>query len=254
MNPAVVDLVLRLARENPRWGYVRIVGECRKLGVRVSATSIRTILRRHHLGPAPRRGGPSWAQFLRTQAKAMLACDFLTVDTIGLTRLYVLFVIELERRRVHLLGVTAHPTGEWVTQGARNLLMDLDDHANRFRFIIRDRDAKFSAAFDTVFSAAGVQVLKTPPREPKANAYTERWVRTVQTECVDWILVWNPRHLERVLTEYLRHYNTARPHRGVDLQVPVPATQPPSAEVKELRRVERTDILGGLIHEYRHAA
>jgi transposase InsO family protein len=132
--------------------------------------------------------------------------------------------------------------------------MDLDEHANRFRFIIRDRDAKFSAAFDTVFSAAGVQVLKTPPRAPKANAYAERWVRTVRTECVDWILVWNPRHLERVLTEYLRHYNTARPHRGVDLQVPVPATQPPSAEVKELRRVERTDVLGGLIHECRHAA
>ena len=148
---------------------------------------------------------------LRTRAKGILACDFLTVETIGLTRLYVLFVIELDRRRVHLLGVTAHPTGEWVTQGARNLLMDLDEHANRFRFIIRDRDAKFSAAFDTVFSAAGVQVLKTPPRAPKANAYAERRVPTVRTECVDWILVWNPRHLQRVLTEYLRHYNTARP-------------------------------------------
>ena len=156
LDPEVVDLVLRLARENPRWGYLRIVGECRKLGVRVSATSIRTILRRHHLGPAPRRGGPSWQQFLRTQAAGTLACDFLTVETIGLTRLYVLFVIELEQRRVHLAGITAHPTGAWVTQAARNLLMDLNEHANRFRFLIRDRDGKFSAAFDAVFAAAGI--------------------------------------------------------------------------------------------------
>ncbi len=254
LDPVVVDLVLRLARENPRWGYMRLVGECRKLGVCVSATSIRSILRRHHLGPAARRGGPTWAQFLRTQANGMLACDFLTVETIGLTRLYVLFVIELVRRRVHLVGVTAHPTGEWVTQAARNLLMDLDEHANRFKFLVRDRDTKFSTAFDAVFSAAGIQVLKTPPRAPKANAYAERWVRTARTECLDWILVWNRRHLEQVLTEYLRHYNCARPHRGVNLQVPILATHPPYAEIKELRRVERTDVLGGLIHEYRHAA
>jgi hypothetical protein len=142
LDPEVVDLVLRLARENPRWGYVRIVGECRKIGVRVSATSVRTILRRHRLGPAPRRGGPTWTQFLRSQAAGMLACDFLTVETIGLTRLYVFFVIELEHRRVHLAGITAHPTGAWVTQAARNLLMGLDDQANRFRFLVRDRDGK----------------------------------------------------------------------------------------------------------------
>jgi putative transposase len=146
LDPEVVDLVLRLARENPRWGYVRTVGECRKLGVWVSATSVRNILRRHHLGPAPRRSGPTWTQFLRAQAAGTLACDFLTVETIGLTRLYVLFIIELDHRRVRLVGITAHPTGEWVTQVARNLLMDLDDHARRFRFLIRDRDSKFSAA------------------------------------------------------------------------------------------------------------
>jgi transposase InsO family protein len=254
LDSAVIELVLRLARENPRWGYLRIVGECRKLGIRVSATSVRSILRRHHLGPAPRRGGPSWTQFLRTQAKGILACDFLTVDTIGLTRLYVLFVIELDRRRVHLVGVTAHPTGEWVTQAARNLLMDLEEYAHRFRFLIRDRDAKFSAAFNTVFTAAGVQVLKTPPRAPKANAYAERWVRTVRTECLDWTLIWSRRHLEQILTEYLRHYNTARPHRGVNLQAPVLEAPPPSTKITRLRRVERTDVLGGLIHEYRHAA
>jgi putative transposase len=254
LDPEVVDLVLRLARENPRWGYLRIVGECRKLGIRVSATSVRTILRRHHLGPAPRRGGPSWTQFLRTQAAGTLACDFLTVETVGLTRLYVFFVIELDRRRVHLAGITAHPTGAWVTQAARNLLMDLDEHAHRFRFLIRDRDGTFAATFDTVFTAAGIQVLKTPPRAPKANAYAERWVRTVRTECLDWALVCNRRHLERILTDYLRHYNTARPHRGIDLDVPIPAAEPMPARIEQLRRVERADVLGGLIHEYRHAA
>jgi transposase InsO family protein len=254
LDPDVVDLVVRLARGNSRWGYIRIVGECRKLGVRVSATSVRTILRRHHLGPAPRRGGPSWTQFLRAQAAGTLACDFLTVETIGLTRLYVFFIIELEHRRVHLAGITAHPTGAWVTQAARNLLMDLDQHAHRFRFLIRDRDGKFAAAFDHVFAAAGIQVLKTPPRAPKANAYAKRWVRTVRTECLDWVLIWNRRHLERVLTNYVRHYNTARPHRGIDLDVPVPAAEPPAAKIEQLPRVERADVLGGLIHEYRHAA
>jgi hypothetical protein len=188
LDPAVIDLVLRLARENPRWGYLRVVGECRKLGVRVSATSVRTILRRHQLDPAPRRGGPSWTQFLRAQAQGILACDFLTVETLGLTRLYVLFVIELHRRRVHLAGITAHPTGAWVTQAARNLLMDLDDHGRQFRFLIRDRDTKFTTAFDIAFAAAGIEILKIPPRAPKANAYAERWVRTVRTECLDWTL------------------------------------------------------------------
>jgi putative transposase len=155
LDSEVVDLVLRLAWENPRWGYIRIVGECRKLGVRLSATSVRTILRRHHLGPALRRGGPSWTQFLRTQAAGTLACDFLTVETIGLTPLYVFFVIELERRRVHQAGVTAHPTGPGMTQAAGNLLMDLDESADRFGMLIRDRDAKFTAAFGAVFAAAG---------------------------------------------------------------------------------------------------
>jgi transposase InsO family protein len=254
LDPAVIDLVLRLARENPRWGYLRIVGECRKLGVRVSATSIRRILRGHHLGPAPRRGGPTWAQFLRTQAKGVLACDFLTVETIGLTRLYVLFVIELDRRRVHLVGITAHPSGEWVTQAARNLLMDLDEHGRRFRFLIRDRDTKFTAAFDTAFAATGIETLKIPPRAPKANAYAERWVRTVRSECLDWTLILGRRHLEQVLTEYLKHYNTARPHGGIRLEVPLPPTPPPSARITQLRHVQRTDVLAGLIHEYHHAA
>ena len=254
LDPQVVDLVLRLARENPRWGYLRIVGERRKLGVRVSATSVRTILRRHRLGPAPRRGGPSWSQFLRAQAGGTLACDFLTVETIGLTRLYVFFVIELQHRRVHLAGVTAHPTGAWVTQAARNLLMDLDERADRFRLLIRDRDGKFTSAFDAVFAAAGIHVLKTPPQAPKANAYAERWVRTVRTECLDWLLIRNRGHLQRVLTAYVDHYNGARPHRGIELNTPITTARPSPASIHQLASVKRTDVLGGLIHEYRHAA
>jgi putative transposase len=208
----------------------------------VSATSVRTILRRHRLGPAPRRGRPTWTEFLRAQAAGTLACDFLTVETVGLIRLYVFFIIEVKRRRVHLVGVTAHPTGAWVTQAARNLLMDLGERADRFRFLIRDRDAKFTTAFDAVFAAAGIEVVRIPPRAPKANAFAERWVRTVRTECLDWLLIWNRQHLDKVLTVYVKHYNSARPHRGINLAV------------AQIGRIERVYILGGLVHEYRHAA
>jgi putative transposase len=183
-----------------------------------------------------------------------LACDFLTVETVGLTRLYVFFVIELERRRVHLAGVTAHPTGAWVAQAARNLLWDLDGRTDRFRLLIRDRDAKFTAAFDAVFAAAGIEMVKIPPRAPKANAYAERWVRSVRHECLNWVLVWNRRHLESVVAAYVMHYNTARPHRGIKLEVPGAAREPAPASLEQLRRIERVDVLGGVVHEYRHAA
>jgi transposase InsO family protein len=182
LDEQVIALVVRLAQENPRWGYLRIVGECANLGVRVSATSVRRILRRHGLGPAPRRGGPTWAQFLRAQAHGLLATDFFTVETVGLTRLYVLFVIEVHSRAVYLVGITAHPIGDWVAQQARNLLMDLEEQGHRFRVLIRDRDAKFTATFDTVFTASGIDVVKIPPRAPRANAYAERWVATVRSE------------------------------------------------------------------------
>jgi hypothetical protein len=248
-----VDLVVRLARENPWWGYVRIVGEVRKLGIAVSATSVRAILRRHDLGPAPRRGGPSWVEFLRGQAVGTLATDFFTVETIMLTRLYVLFFVEVDRRRVHLAGITAHPTGAWVTQAARNLLMDLGERAERFRFLVRDRDTKFTGCFDAVFAGAGVEVIKIPPRAPRANAYAERWVRTVRTECLDWVLIWNDRHLQRVLNAYLAHFNMASPHRGLGLDVPVPVHGRAGALDVDAP-IERLDVLGGLIHEYSRAA
>jgi hypothetical protein len=250
LDPAVVELVLRLARENPRWGYLRICGECAKLGMKVSATSVRNILRRNGLGPAPRRTGPSWAEFLRSQAAGVLACDFFTVETIALTRMYVLFFIELERRLVWLGGVTAHPTGEWVTQQARNLAMALTERTTCVKVLIRDRDAKFVAGFDTVFGADGVRVVKTPVRSPRANAYAERWVRSVRAECLGWILIWNRRHLERVLSAYVAHYNLARPHRGIGLEVPVA----PDKLAVHTGPIERVDVLGGLIHEYQRAA
>src|SRR5437016_9609050 len=189
LDPALAELVLRVARENPRWGYLRICGECAKLGVRVSATSVRNILRRHGLGPAPRRGGPSWAEFLRSQAAGVLACDFFTVETVGLTRMYVLFFIELERRLVWLAGVSPHPTGEWVTQQARNLAMALGERTTSVMVLIRDRDAKYMASFVAGFKGDGVRVAKSPVRAPRANAYAERWVSSVQADALYWTLI-----------------------------------------------------------------
>jgi putative transposase len=245
-----VELVCRLARENPRWGYVRVAGECAKLGVNVSVSSVRNVLRRHRLGPAPRRGGPTWVEFLRSQASGVLACDFFSVDTVSLHRLYVLFFIELERRQVFLGGVTAHPDGHWTTQQARNLAMCLDDQERRFTFLIRDRDSKFVTSFDAVFASEGTRVIKTPVRSPRANAYAERFVGTARRECLDWVLIFGRRHLERVLAEFVDHYNRARPHRGIDLDAPIPFQSASDTS----RPVVRVDRLGGLIHEYRRAA
>ncbi|MGF7235116.1 MAG: integrase core domain-containing protein [Frankia sp.] len=252
LDEETVELVLRLARENPRWGYLRIVGECGKLGVHASATSVRNVLRRHGLGPAPRRGGggPSWSQFLARQGAGILSCDFLTVDTVTFTRLYVLFFVGLEHRRVWLAGVTAHPTATWVTQQARNLTYDLGEQASNIKFLIRDRDTTFVRGFDTVFAAEGIRVIKTPVRAPKANAFAERWVRTVRAECLDWALIWNRRHLEHVLKIYVEHYNTARPHRALNLDTPIP-TASPDDPTGPIRRIDR---LGGILHEYQQAA
>ena len=215
------QLIVRLARENPRWGYQRIKGELLRLGVHVSATAVRSILRRHGLDPAPRRVAVTWRAFLRQQAAGIMACDFFTVDSMWLRRLYVLFFIELDTRRVHLAGVTAHPDGAWVAQQARNLLLMLGNR--RPRFLIRDRDAKFTRAFDDVFSSEGTEALVTPVQAPNANAYAERWIRTVRAECLDWLLVIGQGHLDRILRVYVEHYNQHRPHRALRLKPPDPA-------------------------------
>src|ERR1022692_173026 len=206
MSDELVGLIVRLGRENHSWGCVRIQGELRKLGIRVSASSIRRVLRQHGLGPVPRRG-PTWSEFLRSGAHSVLATDFFTVDTVSLKQLYVLFVIELSTREVHILGVTGHPTGAFVTQVARNLMGDLADCRRSVKFLIRDRDTKFTAGFDEVFRSEGIRVIRTPVRSPRANAYAERWVTTVRNECLDWLLIVSRSHLDRVLREYIGHYN-----------------------------------------------
>jgi putative transposase len=253
-TPAVIRvLVLRLARENPTWGHRRIHGELVGLGYRVAAATVWNILHRAGLDPAPRRTGPTWRQFCRAQAKTMLACDFFTVDTVLLRRIYVFFVLEVGTREVHILGVTPHPSGEWVTQQARNLLIELNERTETFRFLIRDRNAKFTPSFDAVFADAGIEILRSPPRAPKANAYAERWISTIRRECLDRLLIINERHLRSVLTEYETHYNGHRPHRSLDQRPPLPAAVFIRGEDTSLA-VQRTDILGGLIHEYRQAA
>jgi putative transposase len=255
LNHEVQRLIVRLARENPRWGYQRIKGELLHLGVQVSATAIRTALRRHGLDPAPRRAARSWRSFLRQQATGIVACDFFTVDTVWLRRLYVLFFIELDTRRVHLAGVTANPDSQWVTQQARNLLLVLSEQARRrVRFLLRDRDAKFCRSFDDVFRSEGTKVLVTPVRAPKANAYAERWVRTVRAECLDWLLVVGRGHLEQILRVYVQHYNRHRPHRGLMLRPPDPLAQPTMLGEDDRAAVHRRDLLGGLLHEYVQAA
>jgi transposase InsO family protein len=222
-----------------------------KLGIRVSATTVRTILFRHGLGPAPRRGCPTWTEFLRSQASGILATDFFTVETIRLKTIYVLFFIELQTRRVHVVGVTAHPDSAWVTQQARNLA--IDERLSGVRFLVRDRDAKFSGPFDEVLRTEGVRVIRTPIRAPRANAFAERFVRTVRREWLDHVLIYDPRHLGRVLQVYVAHYVQERPHRGLGLVVPAGNRAP---QVRRTTRtpVERRDVLGGLIHEYRWAA
>jgi putative transposase len=251
LDDEVQQLIVRLARENPRWGYQRIQGELHQLGVQVSATTVRTILRRHGLDPAPRRVATTWRAFLRQQAAGIMACDFFTVDTVWLRRLYVLFFIEVGSRRVHLAGATAHPDGAWVTQQARNLLM-LEHRP--LQFLIRDRDAKFTRAFDDVFRSEGTEMLITPLQAPNANAYAERWIRTVRAECLDWLLIIGRSHLEQVLRVYVEHYNTHRPHRALGLQPPDPGVEPALSSKDPPAQVHRRDLLGGLVHQYRRAA
>jgi putative transposase len=249
--PPIRALVLRLARENPRWGCRRVQGELIGLGHTVAASTVWKILKDAGLDPAPRRACPTWGQFLSVQAHVILAVDFAHVDTVFLRRLYILIAIEHDRRRVHIAGITAHPTGAWVTQQARNLLMDLGDRAEPFRFLIRDRDSKFTSAFDAVFTSADIRIIRTPVRAPRANTIAERFIGTLRRECLDHILITGPRHLDIVLREYVQHFNTHRPHRSLNQRPPTGDAPPRSgAAIRVLRR----DRLGGLIHEYLQVA
>jgi putative transposase len=215
------ELVLRMARENPQWGYQRIVGELKGLGRAVSVTTVRTWLRRAGLGPAGTRG-LTWREFVRAHSRSIIAVDFFTVETVWLQRLYVLFFIELGSRRVHVAGCTPNPNAAWVTQQARQLTWTLTADPESCRFLIRDRDQKFAQSFDEVFRSEGVEIVRTPFRAPQANGIAERFVRTVRTECLDWILILNERHLERVLAVFMNHYNVHRPHRALALTPPNP--------------------------------
>jgi putative transposase len=256
LEPQVRELILRLARENSHWGYVRIVGELRKLGITVSATLVRNVLRRAGVPPAPERGASSWRTFLRQHGSSILACDLFTVDTVWLRRLYVLFFVSIGTRRVAYFACTSKPDTSWMIEQARNLLMDLDERGPRQRFLIHDRDAKFSRAFDGIFRSEGIEIVRTPIQAPNANAHAERWVGSVRRECLDRLLIFGRRQLEYVLRVYIRHFNEERPHRALDLRppdrgsgtdrMPTAALHPP--------QVKRRDLLGGLIHEYEAAA
>jgi hypothetical protein len=250
----VREVVLRLARDNPTWGCRRTQGELAGLGHRLAPSTIWVIQTKAGAGPAPRRDGPTWTEFLTAQAKGILACDFLHMDTIGLTRIYVLFLIEIATRRVHLLGATTNPTGQWVAQQARNLMIEMGERGNRFRFLIRDRDAKYTAVFDTVFRVEGIEVLLTPPQAPQANAFAERWVRAVRRECLDRILIYNTRHLLAVLHEYPTHYNGHRAHQGRGQRPPDCDTLPTPVTDLGTVRVRRRKVVHGLINEYQQAA
>jgi transposase InsO family protein len=250
----VRELILRLARENPRWGYRRITGELIGLGIQISQTSVRNVLIGAGIGPAGQHGGISWRDFIRGQAQSIIACDFFTVDTITLRRIYVLFFIELSTRRVRLAGLTENPDGAWTAQQARNLAFSLPERDRPLEFLVRDNDGKFTRAFDTVFEAEGIRVIRTPVGAPKANAVAERFVGTIRRECLDWLLITNRRHLQHVLGEFVDHYNAHRPHRTLELAPPEPRHPPPTGTSPSAAAIRRQDRLGGLIHEYTIAA
>ncbi len=248
----ITALVLRLARENPGWGYRRIHGELAGLGVKLAASTVWEILKTNGIDPAPRRTCPTWSQFLRSQAEAILACDFFIVDLLDGTQVYVLTVIEHATRRIRILGVTLHPTGEWTAQQARNLLMDLGDQAHRAKFLIRDRGSNFTAVFDAVLAGAGIRTVLCNVRTPRMNAIAERWIGGCRRELLDRTLAWNLAHLRRILREYETHHNQHRPHRSLNAAAPLK----PLPELIDLEQyhVRRHARIGGLINEYRLVA
>ena len=230
------------------------MGELKGLDIVVSATTVKKILREEQLGPAGTRKGPSWREFLRAQAKSVIAVDFFTVDTVWLQRLYVLFFIEVGSRRVHLAGCTAHPDADWVTQQARQVAWTFAERAEPVRFLIRDHDRRFTEGFDAVFGAENIRIVRTPIQTPEANGIAERFVRTARSECLDWLLILNRRHLERALAVFIDHYNGWRPHRSLDLAPPNGRTSAAPWTATEPITLKRRDRLGGLLHEYQRAA
>ena len=253
---SIARLAVRLAKENPLWGYRRVHGELTKLGVTVAPSTVYEILRAAGIGPAPRRAGPTWRQFLHAQAAGILAVDFLHVDTVLLTRLYILVFIEHGTRRMHLAGVTARPTGEWTVQQARNLALNLGERFEDFRFLIRDRGSNFTRSFDAVFQAASARILRTAVQAPRMNATCERLIGTLRHELLDHSLVLGEAHLRAILAEYQQHYNTARPHQGINQRVPSGEDPPPRVTAGDFRtqQILRKPILSGLINEYARAA
>jgi transposase InsO family protein len=256
INRDVRELILRLARENSSRGYLRIAGELRKLGIAVSASSVRNILALAGLPPAPQRDAQSWRSFLRAHGESILACDFFTVDTVWLRRLYVLAFISIGSRRIEYFACTSKPNTTWMLQQARNLLMELGDRDRQVQFLIHDRDAKFPRAFDALLESDRIKVIRTPVRAPNANAHMERWVGTVRRECLDRLLILGRRQLEHLLRVYVTHYNRQRPHRALDLKPPDARIRSPIATgtTTHMLQVSRRDLLGGLIHEYDLAA
>jgi len=252
---AIRKLVIRMATENPTWGHRRVQGELVRLGHPIAASTVWQILHDAGIGPAPRRTGPTWKQFLAAQACGIITVDFVHVDTVLLHRLYALIVIEHGTRRVHLAGITANPDGAWTTQAARNVLMDLGQRATSLKFLIRDRAGQFTGSFDAVFIAEGIRILANPPQAPRANAICERIIGTLRRELLDRLLIVNEHHLRRVLTGYLRHYNAARPHRSLGQLTPTQAdTQRPEPINLAEYRIYQKQVLGGLTHEYHVAA
>jgi len=245
-------LVLRMATDNPQWGHRRIHGELVRLGHRIGASTVWEILHAAGIDPAPRRSGPTWKQFLTTQAKGIMAVDFVHVDTVFLKRIYALIVVEHGTRRAHLAGITANPTGPWTVQAARNLLMDLGKRVDTLTFVLRDRDSRFTRAFDAVFAAEGIRILASPPQAPRANAICERMIGSLRRELLDRILIVNEQHLRRVLAEYLRHFNNARPHQSLQQLAPTQAeTRPPTPIDLADHHVRRRPVLDGLTSEYK---
>jgi hypothetical protein len=247
LAPGLTDLILRLARENPRWGYGRIQGELAKLGHQVGRSTIRDLLKRQHIPPAPERArqGPTWRTFLRHYQEQVLAADFFVVETALLQTIFVLFFIEVRTRKVFVAGCTPHPTAAWMTQQARNLAWQVQEGALPVTILLRDRDTKFPASFDAVFRSEGLQVVQTPPHCPQANCYAERWIGSARRECLDHLLILHERHLLRVLKVYTDFYNQRRPHQGLDQRCPIPLARGPGQG-----GIARRDVLGGIIHDY----